>query len=143
MFVFLAPALWALYFFSDEKTAWKLLSAIACSVFAFIQYKSRIAKIHAAENVVAARKTYPSLETDIQEQVQSQAELIIRRCGWSQKSVTFENDIQKFGWYALAMMELKITPNCAIPHWNVIKNPWFAIREGDIVLKITEDRLNR
>lgn len=50
----------------------------------------------------------------------------------------FNGEVDKFGWYALAMNELDIRPAVSgYPGWNKVRNPFTAVYPGDPILEHT------
>lgn len=89
------------------------------------------------------RSTFNELSASEQHSVEVKAVEIIKQCGWSQTEVSFDDDVQKFGWYALAMAELRIKPIALLKNWNFVQNPFFAIINGDEQLKISQYKLEK
>lgn len=143
MYLFALAIFWAVYIFVLEKSGFMLFLLIAATATAYFKFKKDLKKTHASNNVVVAAETYRELNEDAQLEVQQRAEVIIRRCGWTLKDITFDNDTQRFGWYALAMAELGFPPVCMLPSWNFVANPWLAVIDGDKQLEVSRTTMNR
>ena len=133
----------AVYLFVLEKSGFMLFLLIVAIAIAYFKFKNDLKKTHASNNVVVAAETYRELNEEAQLEVQQRAEVIIRRCGWTSKDIAFENDTQRFGWYALAMAELGIPPVCMLPSWNFVANPWLAVIDGDKQLEVSRTTMDR
>lgn len=143
MYILILSAFWLLYIVSESKSTWQLIWLLLCTVWVMWKFNKDIKKIHASDNVVVAQETFNRLSSSEQNAVEAKAIEIIKRCGRSQSEVTFNNDVAKFGWYALAMAELKIKPIALLKNWNFVQNPFFAIFEGDEYLKISKYKLDK
>jgi hypothetical protein len=143
MYILVLSAFWLLYITSSSKTTLQLAFLLLGSVWVIWKFSKDSKKINASDNVVVARETFNQLSVSEQQAVEAKAAEIIKQCGWSQSEVTFDDDVQKFGWFALAMAELKIKPIALIKNWNFVQNPFFAIIEGDEQLKISQRKLEK
>jgi hypothetical protein len=143
MYIIILIAFWALYFSSESKTTFQLVWLLLCTAWVYWKFTKDCKKINASDNVVVAKETYEHLTTTEKEEVNNKALEIIRRSGWSQLEVTFDDEVQKFGWYALAMAELRIQPIALLKNWNFVKNPWLAIIKGDEQLKVSQYKLEK
>ena len=104
---------------------------IASSVMA-LGVRRGYRKAAAANNVVAAAATYASLTSTLKADVHERTMEIIKRSpGWEKEDPTFSDEAQRFGWYALAMAEMGITPICLIGGWSYVRNPFVAIFSND------------
>jgi hypothetical protein len=123
---------WMIYFTSRQQSTIFLVLLIIGSVVLFFFTRQGLRKAAAANNVVAAAATFNTLSGDEQSQVHGKAIGIIKESGWrSSLEPTFDNDVARFGWYALAMAEVGIKPVCITPGWNFIRNPFIAIAPKD------------
>jgi hypothetical protein len=125
------PALafgWTRYFFHQPNGGAFLWVLIAYTVFSFLTIRSGLKKAAAAGNVVAAAATFATLAGPQQATVHAHAIEIIRRSSFKTTlEPRFHSDADRYGWYALSMMELGIAPLPIIPGWQVVRNPWIAV----------------
>jgi len=88
----------------------------------------------AASNLVFAKYTFNKLNIDQQNKVHDKAvEMVIEST--ATKMTGFANEVERYGWYALAMDALGI--HSAVPDnpcWYKIKNPYRAIIPGDSMI---------
>ena len=119
---------WSRYFFFPPTGGIFLWVLIAYTVFSFLTIRSGLKKAAAAGNVVAAAATFATLTAQQQTTVHAQAIEIIKRSSFKTTlEPRFHSDADRYGWYALSMMELGIAPLPIIPGWQVVKNPWIAV----------------
>jgi len=107
---------------------WGLIVATAWLAYTLFQAARATA---AASNLVAAAATFAKLSTERQAEVHAQASALQYRAGGTASpdgANPFEDDAQRYGWYALAMEDLGIEPVCVIKGWNPIRDPFTAIR---------------
>ena len=87
----------------------------------------------AASNMVFGKYTFNKLNTNQQNSVHDKAiEMVLAS---DTKMTGFANEVERFGWYALAMDALGI--HSAVPDnpcWYKIKNPYRAIIPGDSMI---------
>ena len=92
-----------------------------------------VAGVINAGNVVAAKATFLQLGEKERSAIHDRSLDIIRRSGWhSSNEPEFRNDSERYGWYALTMLEMGVKPLPIIPGWAVVKNPWFPIENSQI-----------
>ena len=104
-----------------------LVALVLGSLVAVWRLRRYAVATHAAHNVVAAAATFESLPVDKRNQVVTTSIEIMKRVGWMRDAVPSmleEDDVVKFGVYALAMAELDIPPVCLISKWNLVRNPF-------------------
>ncbi len=96
----------------------------------------------AASNVLFAKYTFNKLNVDQQNRVHDKAiELVLAS---ATKMRGFANEVERYGWYALALDALAIhsmVPDN--PCWYPIKNPYSAITPGDSMLYRVTDALQK
>jgi len=88
----------------------------------------------AAANIVFAKYTHEQLSKEKQRKVHAKAIEIVK--SKEPKVRGFANEVERYGWYALAMEDLKIPS--AIPenpNWNKVKNPYYAIKPGSMLIR--------
>ena len=88
----------------------------------------------AAMNVVFAKYTFSKLPKKKQDLVHETAKDLVY--GTDTKLRGFANEVERFGWYALAMDALGIASQVPEnPAWNKVKNPYLAIHPGNSMLR--------
>lgn len=84
----------------------------------------------AASNIVFAKYTHSRLNAKQQKQVHDRAKELVLRA--DSKLTGFANEVERFGWYALAMKDLDIPSQVPDnPAWYPVKNPYYAILPGN------------
>ncbi|WP_321820854.1 MULTISPECIES: hypothetical protein [unclassified Burkholderia] len=114
------------------KTLILAVSAV-CLVYLFLRWKKRNRIAGAAFNVLLAKHTFSTMPPDQKKTVEQRAAEILVASG--ARGHEYYDEVDKYGWYALAMNELGI--NSAIkeyPGWNRVRNPILAIFPGDPAL---------
>ena len=110
--------------------------ALAVTVLVFILLLRRNLatnkRADAALNVLLAKHAVSRLTPDEQGRVASRAlELMAQRGQGPQ----FQGEVDRYGWYALAMNELGISHEVdGVKGWKAVGNPSSAIRAGDPLL---------
>ena len=95
----------------------------------------------AAVNVVFAKYTFSKLSKKKQNLVHETAKDLV--FGTDTKLRGFANEVERFGWYALAMDALGIASQVPEnPVWNKVKNPYVAIHPGDSMLRAVSGYLH-
>ena len=88
-------------------------------------YKTR-QQHKAASNIVFAKYTHSKLTGKQQKDVQEKAKELVLNSNI--KMTGFANEVERFGWYALAMNDLGISSKVPEnPAWYPVKNPYVAI----------------
>lgn len=88
----------------------------------------------AASNVVFAKYTFEQLKKTDQKRVKERAKALV--LGSSTKLRGFANEVERFGWYAIAMNDIGIPS--AVPDnpvWHKVKKPYLAIFPGNYLLR--------
>lgn len=130
---------WYSYLTGSAKSTFSLVFIAGFTLIVILRMRFGLQRAAAAGNVVAGKATYEQLGDTEKAKIHNYAIEIIRRSGWRSKiDPTFKNDVERFGWYALSMMELGIKPLPIIPGWMTIKNPWIPIDDSqlDTALKL-------
>jgi len=84
----------------------------------------------AASNVVFAKYTFEKLPKDIRQTIHEKAKSLVLAS--ESKMQGFANEVERFGWYALAMDALNIDSKVPDnPVWRKVKNPYKAINPGN------------
>ena len=94
----------------------------------------------AASNVVFAKYTYEKMRKDEQKKVKEKAKSLVLSS--STKLRGFANEVERYGWYALAMNDLGIPS--AVPDnpvWHEVKNPYTAILPGNYLIRAVSSYL--
>jgi len=87
----------------------------------------------AASNLVFAKHTFNQLAVAQQNTVHDKAIEIVLASNTKMRG--FANEVERFGWYALAMNALGIQSTVPDnPSWYKIKNPYSAIIPGDAMI---------
>ena len=113
-----------------------LLYSVGALVIAIIAIKLFAMKRRhkAASNLVFAKYTFHKLNISQQNSVHDKAvEMVVASSATNMTG--FANEVERYGWYALAMDVLGI--NSAVPDnpcWYKIKNPYRAIIPGDSMI---------
>ena len=95
----------------------------------------------AAMNVVFAKYTFSKLPKKKQELVHETAKDLVY--GTDTKLRGFANEVERFGWYALAMDALGIASQVPEnPLWSKVKNPYVAIHPGNSMLRAVSGYLH-
>ena len=88
----------------------------------------------AAMNVVFAKYTFSKLPKKKQDLVHETAKDLVYSTDTKLRG--FANEVERFGWYALAMDALGIASQVPEnPAWNKVKNPYLAIHPGNSMLR--------
>lgn len=119
-------------------------SIIGVLVFVIlILFIYRAKKDHAAAcNVLFAKYTFPKLPKKRQSLVHDTAKDMVFASDTKLRG--FANDVERYGWYAVAMdalgIESKVPDN---PSWYKVKNPYVAIQPGNRMLRSLSATLNK
>ncbi len=113
-----------------------LLTSVGALVVTFIAVKffSMKRRHRAASNLVFAKYTFNKLNMAQQNSVHDKAVEIVL-ASTATRMTGFANEVERYGWYALAMDLLGI--HSAVPDnpcWYKIKNPYRAIIPGDSMI---------
>ncbi len=88
----------------------------------------------AALNVVFAKYTFSKLSPKKQDLVRETAKDLVYGSGTKLRG--FANEVERYGWYALAMDALGIPSQVPEnPVWSNVKNPYAAIHPGNSMLR--------
>jgi len=113
-----------------------ILVVIVLKIYRTKQYHS------AAMNVVFAKYTYSKLSKNKQELVRDAAKDLV--LGSNTKLRGFANEVERYGWYALAMEALAIPSQVPEnPAWNRVKNPYVAIHPGNSMFRAVTGYLKK
>ena len=94
----------------------------------------------AASNVVFAKYTFELMKNADKKKVKEKAKAIV--VSSDTKLRGFANEVERFGWYALAMDALNIPS--AVPEnpvWHKVKNPYTAILPGNYLIRAVSTHL--
>ncbi len=98
-------------------------------------------KHQAAANVLFGKFTFDKLAKKEQQKVHKAAVSMVINSSLSTRG--FANDIERYGWYALAMKSLSISSAVPDnPNWYDVKNPYTAVTAGDKMLYRISSALN-
>ena len=123
---------WYNYLSSHTSSVPYLVVLIAATLYLVLGIYLGLRRSAAANNVVAAAATWETLSLDDRKRVHICAIDAIRDSGWRGATPpSFENDVQRFGWYALSMGILGIHPVCVTKGWNHVRNPFLALPPAD------------
>lgn len=87
----------------------------------------------AALNVLLAKHVFSKASPDERERIALRARELLAGRG---QAADFAGEVDRYGWYALAMKELGISPGVkGFKDWKGIANPSTAIRAGDPLLR--------
>ncbi len=109
---------------------------LVASVFVFVFLLRRNAgsnkRADAALNMLLAKHTFSQLSEDEKAGVELRTREIMAQRG---QAPEFQGDVDRYGWYALAMSELGILHQAqGFKGWKAIGNPSTAIAPGDPLL---------
>lgn len=138
------PALllaWCIYWLYGGASGWWLALLIVATVFVALKISSGLKRTAAANNLVFAAATFQTLDAAGKAMVEGKVMEIFGRMNMLPGGPNIEVDSARWGWYALAMMELGIPPFKGLPAWNVVPNPFTAIRPSDPYIKSTIERV--
>ncbi len=96
----------------------------------------------AASNVVFAKYTFEKIKKTEQKKVKARAKALVINSNTKLRG--FANEVERYGWYALAMDDLGI--RSAVPDnpaWNKVKNPYSAIFPGNYLMRAVTTYLLR
>ena len=88
----------------------------------------------AASNVVFAKYTFEKMKKEEQKKVKEKAKALVLSSDTKLRG--FANEVERYGWYALAMHDLGIPS--AVPDnpvWHSVKNPYTAILPGSYLIR--------
>jgi len=101
------------------------LAVLILTIVFMKMYKTR-QQHKAASNIVFAKYTHSKLTGKQQKDVQEKAKELVLNSNI--KMTGFANEVERFGWYALAMNDLGISSKVPEnPAWYPVKNPYVAI----------------
>ncbi len=102
----------------------------------------RVKQKHAAAlNIVFAKYTFLKISKKKQVLIKKKAKELVLASDTTLRG--FANEVERYGWYALAMDALEITSQVPEnPVWNSVKNPYLAIHPGDSMLRKVCNALN-
>lgn len=111
--------------------------ALASTVLVFIVLlRSNVGsskRADAALNILLAKHTFSQLSIEDRNRVESRTHEILTERGFD---LHFQNDIERYGWYALALSDLGIAHQATgLNGWKAISNPSKAIAAGDPLLQ--------
>jgi hypothetical protein len=112
------------------KTLAIVIGLLILSLFVLLRIKSAFTKYKAALNALLAKHTYQNLDLAAQQKVQVQTRIILFKGGFRDSAQQLE-DREKYGFYALAMAELGISPSLPGESWQYIKNPFVALDNAE------------
>ena len=120
---------------------WPILVVLVLIIIILKIFRTR-QQHNAASNVVFAKYTFSKLSAKQQQEVQAVAkELVLGAPG---NMTGFANEVERFGWYALAMKELNIPSQVPEnPSWYTVKNPYVAIFPGSYLIRAVSDSLKK
>lgn len=133
---------WVLYFFGYLSTGLGLVVLLFISTIALKRVWTGLHRSAAANNAAFAAATFQTLDFSNQTTVETHALRIMERFGRS--SLEGEDFLQhhaRWGWYAIAMMELGIPPLDGLPKWNIVRDPLIALTPNDPYLVSTISRM--
>ncbi len=96
----------------------------------------------AASNIVFAKYTFSKIDAKQQKSVHEKAKQLVIDA--KTKHTGFANEVERYGWYALAMKELgmmSLVPDN--PSWHKIKNPYLAILPGNYLIRAVSSSVNK
>lgn len=114
-----------------------VFSVIGILIFVIVVLKLyRTRQQHkAASNVVFAKYTHAKLNAKQQKAVHDKAKDMVLQS--NNKLTGFANEVERYGWYALAMRELGISSLVPEnPSWYPVKNPYTAIFPGNALIGV-------
>jgi hypothetical protein len=89
--------------------------------------------VDAALNVLLAKHAFSRSPPNEQERIALRARELMAGRG---QAAEFQGEVERYGWYALAMKELGIPPGVkGFKDWKAIGNPSTAIGAGDPLLR--------
>jgi len=109
------------------------IGAALIAIVAAIKIVNLKRRHKAASNVVFAKYTFNKQNIEKQNSIHDKAVELVLASGTRLRG--FANEVERFGWYALAMDALGI--HSAVPDnpcWHSIKNPYVAILPGDSMI---------
>lgn len=87
----------------------------------------------AALNVLLAKHVFSGSSSDERERIELRTRELMTERGHAPE---FIGEVDRYGWYALAMKELGIAPGVkGFKDWKAIGNPSTAIKAGDPLLR--------
>jgi hypothetical protein len=110
-----------------------IIAGLIAATILFLWMRAFSRRREAAINVVLGKATYLALAPDDQSKVSRKAEEILREL-MAGRFNGFNSEVDRFGWYAIAMAHLAIPPvvnDYCYPKWYFVDNPFFAILPGD------------
>jgi len=110
-----------------------IVIAFIVGLFVLVRIKSAFTKYRAALNALLAKHTYQNLDLASQQKVRIQTQIILFKGGFRDSAQSIEqlDDRERYGFYALAMAELGISPSLPGESWQYIKNPFVALDNAD------------
>ena len=114
------------------RTLTIVIAVIVVGLFVVFRIKSAFSKYRAALNALIAKYTYERLDSESQQKVRIQTELLLCKGGYRNpsKDAFVDDDRAKYSFYALAMAELGIPPALRGETWQYVKNPFVALDNG-------------
>lgn len=109
-----------------------VIFTIVIVVYFLIRYVLFVKRFSAAMNVILAKYTFSCLSESERLRVERRAEEILHRL-LKGRFNGYWGEVDRFGWFALAMAELGIQPSVNGERWSYVRNPFFAVSFGDRV----------
>ena len=97
-------------------------------------------------NALLAKYTFETLDTEVQKSVIEKTEsILLRGGGFSEAAVEERMDgfteKERYGFYALAMSELNISPALSKYNWYHVSNPFVALINADHQMRMARRHL--
>jgi hypothetical protein len=131
-------------FIYTDKGWWYLGAVVLWILFlVIIPIRSSYSKYQAALNVLLAKYTYEKLERSNQAAVVNKTKQILLMGGFSNPAERLDNmnSKERYGFFALAMGELRIKPALSGYDWYYIENPFIALYKADNELWMAKNQL--
>lgn len=113
----------------------------------FIKIYSNVKKHTAAMNALFSKATYLRLPESSQREVENRAISILEQ-GWrfskeeASECLNRMTERERYGFFALAMLELNIKPISDRWRWQIVRNPYLALIKADRQIKVAKHGLH-
>lgn len=112
-----------------------IIGSVVAAVYLFLRLRNDAIRHAAAQNIVVAKHTFHLLPENDQLRVKEHAENLVNGLMHG-RFEGFNGEIDKYGFYALAMAELNIPSAIREFGWNYVRNPFTAVLPKDKNLEI-------
>jgi len=117
-------------------------------LFFYVKIYRSMKKHTAAMNALVAKATYLRLSESSQKEIENRAISILEQ-GWkfskedAREWLNHRSESERYGFLALAMLELNIKPISDNWRWQIVRNPFLALIKADSQIEVAKHSLHR